>query len=352
MYVSSIVMLILIASLPLRRGVRAVKAVIHRGLSGTDGLRIEEVQEKHPEAGEVKVRIKAAGLNHRDLFVINRRGKTDGPLIPGSDGAGIVEEVGEGVRHVRVGDEVVINPSLNWIHTQEVPEIPEILGNPRDGTFAQSVIVPAINVEPKPQHLTWEEAGVLPLASLTAYRALFTRGQLRKGEHVLIPGIGSGVATYVLAMAKAAGAKVTVTSRDETKRKDALRLGADTAIDSSGNWNEALQGDKVDLIVESIGPATFPQYFPVLRPGGRIVSLGATSGDQIQIPLRPFIFPQFSWLGTSMGSAEEFQQMLQFVIQHQIRPVVDKVFPLSEAVQAFRRMEEGKQFGKIGLIPE
>jgi zinc-binding alcohol dehydrogenase/oxidoreductase len=130
---------------------------------------------------------------------------------------------------------------------------------------SRRAIVPAINVEQKPQYLTWEEAGVLPLASLTAYRALFTRGQLQKGEHVLIPGIGSCVATYVLAMAKAIGATVTVTSRDEQKRREALRLGADTAIDSNSDWSKTIKGSKVDLIVESIGPATFPQYCPPAR---------------------------------------------------------------------------------------
>lgn len=334
------------------RGANIVKAVIHHGSSGLDGLRIEDVQEKHPQPGEVKVRIKASGLNHRDLFILNGRSKTESPVILGSDGAGIVEVVGDGVNHIRIGDEVVINPSLGWIKTHEVPEIPDILGIPKDGTFAQSSIVPAINVEQKPHYLTWEEAGVLPLASLTAYRALFTRGQLQKGEHVLIPGIGSGVATFVLAMAKAIGATVTVTSRDEHKRREALRLGADTAIDSNSDWSKMIKGIKVDLIVESIGPATFPQYFSVLRPGGRIVSFGATSGDRIEVPIRPFIFPQFSLLGTSMGSAEEFKQMLHFVEQHRLRPVMDKTFLLSEAIQAFQRMEEGKQFGKICLIPD
>ncbi|WP_127487795.1 zinc-binding dehydrogenase [Paenibacillus ehimensis] len=329
-----------------------MKALLHYGATGTNGLRLEEVEDKHPGPGEVKVRIKAAGLNHRDLFVLARRTGSEPPFIPGSDGAGLVEAVGSGVDHVRIGDEVIINPTLGWHAASEVPEVPDILGSPTDGTFAQSTIVPAVNVEPKPAYLTWEEAGVLPLAALTAYRALFTRGQVQQGEHVLLPGIGSGVATYALAMAKAAGAEVTVTSRDAGKRRKALELGADAAIDSHGDWDEALEGRKVDLIVESIGPATFPQYFKVLRPGGRIVSLGATSGDTVEIPLRPFLFPQFSFLGTSMGSTEEFKKMLQLVDKHRIRPVVDATFPLAEAVRAFQRMQEGRQFGKIGLIPE
>ncbi|MEK8126562.1 zinc-binding dehydrogenase [Paenibacillus filicis] len=328
-----------------------MKAIIHHGAKGLEGLCFTEVPDKHPGPGEVKVSIRAAGLNHRDLFVIDRRTEADSPLIPGSDGAGIVEETGSGVTAVRVGDEVIINPSLGWLRAHEVPLIPDILGNPLDGTFAESVIVPAVNVEPKPSSLTWEEAGVLPLAALTAYRALFTRGQLQRGEHVLLPGIGSGVATYALAMAKAAGATVTVTSREEAKRQEALRLGADRAIDSTGDWEAALAGSQADLIVESIGPATFPKYFSVLRPGGRIVSLGATSGDRVEIPLRPFIFPQFSFLGTSMGSAEEFKAMLQFIGLHDIRPILDQTFRFAEAAGAFRWMEEGKQFGKIALIP-
>ena len=166
-------------------------------------------------------------------------------MILGSDGAGIVETVGDGVSGIKEGDEVVINPSLNWPHQSPAPpEGFDILGVPTRGTFADSIVIPAGNVEPKPEHLTWEEAGVLPLAALTGYRALFSRGDLKAGEHVLIVGIGSGVSTFMLSMAKAAGARATVTSRSEEKRSRALELGADTAIDSDGDWQEQMNGEK------------------------------------------------------------------------------------------------------------
>lgn len=327
-----------------------MKAVIHYGVSGINGISIQNVKKDKPKPGNVQVRIKAAGLNHRDLFLMKERKEDlDKPVIPGSDGAGIVEAVGDGVQHIQVGDEVIINPTLNWMHASNVPENLEILGIPTDGTFAESAIIPAENVEKKPSFLSWEEAGVLPLAALTAFRALFTRGQVRKGEHVLIPGIGGGVATYALTMAKAIGAKVTVTSRSEEKLKHALEMGADNAIYSNSDWNKSLKGELVDLIIDSIGPAVFPKFLSVLRPGGRIVQFGRTTGDQVEISLSLFFRNQFSFLATSMGSKEEFKDMLHFIEEHRIRPVIDQVYPLDKAVQAFKRMEEGNQFGNICL---
>lgn len=324
-----------------------MKAIIHQGQCGVEGLTIAEVPDKPVPANQVKVRIKAASLNHRDLFIVQARNSSSAPLIIGSDGAGIVAEIGEGVTHVQVGDEVVINPTLGWHLAKDVPEVPEILGGPIDGTLAGCTVVPAVNIEHKPAHLSWEEAAALPLAGLTAYRALFTKGRLQTGDKVLLPGIGSGVATFAMSMAKAVNAHVTVTSRSHEKRQQALLLGADAAMDSGGDWSRI--PSKVDLIVESIGPATFHKYLSVLRPGGTIVSLGATSGDYIELPLRPFIFPQFNLLGTSMGSTEEFVQLLSFITEHKIRPVVDKVFPLVDFQEAFTRLQRGEQFGKIVL---
>lgn len=331
----------------------AVKAVVHHQPEGFDGLKVMDMKESNPGPGEVKVALKTSGLNHRDIWTLFRKRDSTDPVILGSDGAGVVEAVGEGVDRVHVGDKVVINPSLGWpTKTEAPPSGFEILGAPTHGTFAEKILIPSDNVEPKPTHLSWAEAGVLPLAALTAYRALFTRGKVQSGEHVLVPGIGSGVATFVLLMAKAAGARVTVTSRSAAKRERALELGADTAIDSSIEWKQQLNGDQADLIIDSVGPATFDQCLKQLRPGGRLVNFGETSGKTVEIPLRPFFFGQLNFLGTTMGSSEEFREMLQFVNDHQIRPVMDHTYPLSEAVEAFQRMEEGKQFGKIGLENE
>ncbi|KKB74817.1 MULTISPECIES: quinone oxidoreductase family protein [Bacillus] len=327
-----------------------MKAIIHSGTDGLAGLKMTDAAVQSPGYGEVKIKVKAAGLNHRDIFLFRSRKEGDAPFIPGSDGAGIVEETGEGVSGLAAGAEVIINPSITWEFTDSVPQVPDILGGPSDGTFAEYVIVSAKNVLPKPAYLTWEEAGVLPLSALTAYRALFTKGRLKKGEHLFIPGIGSGVATYALLMAKAAGAQVTVTSRSEEKRKEALNHGADRAIDSSSDWNESLKGEKVDFVLDSIGPATFPKYFDILKPNGRIVNFGASSGDSIELPLRSLFFPQFSIIGTSMGSLEEFRGMLRFMERHSLRPIIDKTYPLSDARNAFNRMTKGEQFGKIALV--
>ncbi|MGG1639642.1 zinc-binding dehydrogenase [Paenibacillus sp. NRS-1760] len=326
-----------------------MKAIVHAGMNGLKGLTYEDVIDKQPGFGEVKVRLKAAGLNHRDLFLMADRTNKDASLIIGSDGAGRIEVVGEGVTNLTVGTDVIINPCIGWEITQNVPSVPAIVGGPSDGTFAEFIIIPAQNAVSKPAYLSWEEAGVLPLSALTAYRALFTRGRLQQGEHILIPGIGGGVATYAMLMASAAGARVSVTSRSETKRKAALAHGADHAFDSHSDWKESMKGETVDLILDSIGPATFQQYFDIIKPNGRIVTFGASSGDRMEIAVRSIFYPQISIIGTSMGSSEEFIAMLQFMELHSIRPIIDSVYPLQDTLQAFQRMQQGEQSGNIGI---
>ncbi|KAA0788643.1 MULTISPECIES: zinc-binding dehydrogenase [Bacillus] len=329
-----------------------MKAIVHQYKKGIEGLEYKFSSETNPNAGEVKVKLKAAGLNHRDLFIINNRKEMELPLVIGSDGSGIVIEIGEGVSNNLLNSEVIINPSIGWDNIAEIPELPEVLGGPKDGTFAEYVIVPAENVVAKPSYLTWDEAGVLSLSALTAYRALFTKGRLKCGEHVLIPGIGGGVATFSMLFAKAIGAKVIVTSRVATKRQLAEKYGADISFNSSGNWEESLRGEKVDLIIDSIGPATFLQYFDVLKPNGRIVNFGASSGDKIELPLRALFYNQIDIMGTSMGSREEFNEMIKFIEKYKIKPIIDKVYSLEEAIQALSRMEQGEQFGNIALRME
>ncbi|WP_431028035.1 zinc-binding dehydrogenase [Lysinibacillus sp. LZ02] len=328
-----------------------MKAVVHEKTIGFEGLTYRDIEKVQPKAGEVRVKLKAAGLNHRDLFVLNRHQPTDPPLIIGSDGAGIIDAIGEGVSDVQMGTEVVINPGLGWKEKSDAPpEGFEILGLPFHGTFAEYVVIPAENVVPKPGHLTWEEAGVLSLAALTAYRALFTRGRVQPGMKVLIPGIGSGVATFLLQFAKAAGAIVYVTSRSEEKGKRALEMGADQAIDSNTDWNEALGGEKMDLVIECVGAATFNKSLEQLRPGGTIVTFGASAGDVVPLNLRAFFYGQFSLLGSTMGSAEEFREMLQFIKKHNITPIIDAMYPLEQFEQAFKRLENAQQLGKIGFV--
>ncbi|MFL0363482.1 zinc-binding dehydrogenase [Pseudobacillus sp. 179-B 2D1 NHS] len=327
-----------------------MKAVVHAEVPGIEGVTYRDMEEDQPKAGEVKIRLKTAGLNHRDLFVLTRHKPSDPPLIVGSDGAGVVEKVGEGVTGIQVGDEVIVNPGLGWRKNSEAPPAGfEIVGLPDHGTFAEKIVIPAENAVPKPEYLSWEEAGVLSLAALTAYRVLFTRGKVTPGMKVLIPGIGSGVATFLLQFAKAAGAVVYVTSRSREKAAKALEMGADKVIDSNEDWQQALGDEKMDLVIECVGAATFNKSLEQLRPGGTIVTFGASAGDEVNINLRTFFYGQFNLLGSTMGSAEEFSEMLKFIESYKIKPVVDTVYPLSKFKQAFKRMEEAEQLGKIGF---
>ncbi|MEH7112477.1 zinc-binding dehydrogenase [Neobacillus niacini] len=198
----------------------------------------------------------------------------------------------------------------------------------------------------------WEEAGVLSLAALTAYRALFTRRKLKPGQTVLIPEIGSGVAINLLIMAKAAGARVIGTSRSEIKCAQALERGADLTLLSDSDWKKELQGENVDLIIDSVGPATWERAVSVLRVGGTLVNFGATTGFEIKMDLRNLYFGQINILGSTMGSTEEYKEMLQFIERYQIRPVIDKVYQHADTLEALKRMSEGVQFGKIDLIIE
>jgi zinc-binding alcohol dehydrogenase/oxidoreductase len=343
-------MMVVLNRLPGENGSVEMKAIVHAAKIGFDGLAIREIEEIIPSVGEVRVKLKTAGLNHRDMFVLSRHQPTDPPLIIGSDGAGVIDAVGEGVKGVQIGDEVVINPGLGWKEKSAAPpKVFKILGHPDNGTFAEQVIVPVENVVPKPQYLTWEEAGVFSLAALTAYRALFTRGQLKPDMKVLIPGIGSGVATFLLKFAKAVGASVYVTSRSKEKCKKALEHGADKAIGSNEDWAVALDGEKMDLVIESVGAATFNKSVNQLRPGGTVVVFGASAGDTVQLNLRDFFYGQLNLLGSTMGSAEEYLEMIQFIEKHQIKPVLDQMYPLEQFEQAFEQMKNAHQFGKIGF---
>lgn len=323
-----------------------MKAYMHQG----DQLIVGNIKEREPMQGQVKVKIKVAGLNHRDLHIPERRGENKEQLILGSDGAGIIEAVGKGVTAFSVGDEVVINPGIGWIENSDAP--PEgfsIVGMPDHGTFAEKYVVDAAFVERKPSYLTWEEAGVLVLPALTGYRALFTKGNLRSSDTIFFPGAGSGVATYIIQFAKAIGARVIVSSRSQEKREKARALGADVVIDTNEDWKNALKEETVNLVIESVGQATFNRSLDVLKKGGRMVTFGATTDDQVTIDIRKFFYGQYQLFGSTMGSREELRAMLVFMEEQLIRPAVDRVYDLNDAAKAFAYLRKGKQFGKVGL---
>ena len=333
-----------------------MKAVVLRELGGPENLRLEEVADPRPQGGEVLIRLKAAALNHRDIFI--RRGQYAGiklPIILGSDGAGEVVELGGAVDPSLVGRAVVICPSLDWGEVDRVqgPSF-RILGLPDDGTYAELVKVPVANVFPKPAALSFEEAAAIPLAGLTAYRALVTRAQVRAGETVLIPGIGGGVASFVLQFAKSLGARVLVTSGSDSKLARARELGAEGGVNyKNGNWTKqiaALAGsDGVDVVIDSVGGETFASALELIKPGGRIVTYGATTGPAKQIEVRRIFWKQLNIFGSTMGTPCEFAAMLQLFGNKGLRPAVDQVFPLAEVQAAHRRIDGAGHFGKIVL---
>ena len=305
--------------------------------------------------GQAVVRLKAAALNHRDLWIqLGQYANIKLPVIPGSDGAGVVESVGAPTDQAWVGREVIINPALDWGDDPRAQGSKfRILGLPDNGTFADKIAIPVANLAPKPAHLTWTQAAALPLTGLTAWRALFTRAQLKPGEKVLVTGIGGGAALNALQFASAAGAKVWVTSSSPDKIARAQALGAAGGISyRDANWGPALSaaaGGLFDVIVDSAGGDGFASLVELTRPGGRIVFFGATTGNPKGLDLRKSFFRQINILGTTMGSPADFAGMTAFVAQHKIVPVVDRVFPLAETEAALRHMEAGAQFGKIGL---
>ena len=317
-------------------------------------LEVREIPDLTAAPGQAVVRLRAAALNHRDLWTqLGLYPNIKLPITLGSDGAGTVTAVGSPSDQSWVGREVIINPSLDWGADPRAqgPNF-RILGLPDNGTFAEQVAIPAANLAPKPAHLSWEQAAALPLAGLTAWRALFTRAQLKSGERVLITGVGGGAALFALQFAVAAGAEAWVTSSSPDKIARAKTLGARGGINyRDADWAASLQkqSGRFDVIVDSAGGDGFGSLIDLTAPGGRIVFFGATTGNPKALDMRKSFFRQINLLGTTMGSPADFAGMTKFVDTHRITPVVDRVFPLDQADAALRHMEAAAQFGKIGL---
>jgi len=303
----------------------------------------EEVPDPESEPEEAVVELRAAGLNRRDLLVRSGIYPFPLPLIPGSDGAGIRRDTGE---------EVVVYCGLGWGDREDAPAPGfGVLGGPRDGTYAELVSLPEENLFPKPAALSWEEAAAFPLAALTAYRGLFTRGQLQAGETVLALGAGSGVSTFVVQLAVQAGARVLVTSSSDDKIERAKELGAEGGVNyaTTEDWPAAVtELGPIDLVLDSVG-STWQQSLDAARPGGRVVVFGGTGGTDVSLQVRPFYFKQQSLLGTQLGSPRDFEALLGMLEDASWRPVVDSVTSLAEAETALARMESGEHFGKLVL---
>jgi zinc-binding alcohol dehydrogenase/oxidoreductase len=322
-------------------------AVIMHEFGAAAVLRPGEFPEPHARPGWVTVALRASALNWHDVLVRQGRYRSPLPHIIGADGAGVRTDTGE---------QVVVLPSLHWGGREEAPGSGwEILGDHKPGTYAELVSVPADCLAPKPRGLNWAEAAALPLVGLTTYRALFVRGRLKAGESMLVIGAGGGIATMAIALAVAAGAGITVTSSSPDTIERAVSAGARGGVlHSEPEWPEharAMSHDNAgfDLILDPVG--RWSESVRALRPGGRLVVLGANAADTAQMDIRSFYFGQFDLLGTTMGSSSDFAGLLDMIDRGSVRaPVIDREFPLDRAAEAHEYLERGRTFGKCVLM--
>lgn len=321
-------------------------------LTGPGQIEIKEIPIPELKSGKALVKVKAAALNRRDDWI--REGKY--PRIKygvtlGSDGAGVVEAVFDEAHQPWVGQEVVINPNIGWGEDAEVQSHNySILGMPVDGAFAEYLVVDVDRLQHKPFHLDFLQAATLPLGGLTAYRALFRRGNLKANNNVLISGFGGGVAQFAFLFAQAAGANVYITSGSDEKIEKALKMGAKGAFNYKKQNNfEGLWKTKggFDLIIDSAGGDQLNSYIKILRPNGRIVFYGATNGLPGKVDLYRMFWNHLTLQGTTMGNDSEFSEMLAFVSKHKVRPVVDSIRPFSKIAESFADITKPNKVGKI-----
>jgi NADPH:quinone reductase-like Zn-dependent oxidoreductase len=302
-----------------------------------NGLEVGERPDPEVREGWTTVTVKSAALNHHDLWSLRGVGLTEDrlPMILGCDAAGIDENGNEVIIHAVITDD-------SWRGDETLDPRRSLLSERYQGTLAQRVTVPRRNVVPKPPELSFEHAACLPTAWLTAYRMLFTRGGVTPGMTVLVQGAAGGVATALTVLGSAAGARVWVTSRSESKREEALKLGADQAFESGARLPE-----RVDAVMETVGQATWGHSVRSLKPGGKLVVSGATSGDAPSAELSRVFFLQLSVIGSTMGTRDELDRLARFCLERDIRPAIHATMPLTDARQGFQAMLEGDIVGKV-----
>ncbi len=330
-----------------------MKAVVFKGKDFP--LSASDFPKPKPVKDQVLVRLKNAAINHRDLWATLEQSSVqnkDGVIL-GSDGCGVIEEVGIDADPLLIGMEVVINPSLEWGSNVNVQgDSFKILGNPDHGTFAEYIAISKKYIFEKPEHLSFEESAAVPLSGLTAYRALFTKARLRAKEKVLITGIGGGAALWALQLAVGYQARVSVTSSSEEKLAKAKALGAINVYNYKDvDWVERAQKETggFDVIIDSAGGEDFSKLIELCVPGGRIVNFGRTAGGTSSFDVRKLFWKQLSLFGTTMGTRDEFLSLLEFIESRKLKPVIDQVYRLDQVTEAFQRMHQGNQFGKIVL---
>jgi NADPH:quinone reductase-like Zn-dependent oxidoreductase len=341
-----------------------MKAVAIREHGGPEVVNLEELPDPRPAPGQVVVRVKAAAVNHLDIWV--RKGwqglKLSFPHVLGSDVSGVVEAVGSGAEGVKRGDEVVVNPSLGCGHCERCLAGHEnlcrrfaILGEHVSGGMAERIAVSARNVLPKPPRLSFEEAAAVPHTFMTAWHALVERADVRPGETVLVHAAGSGVGVAAVQIAKLLGARVIATAGSDAKLEKARALGADEVVnyetqDFVKETKRLTERKGVDVVFEHVGKKTWEQSILAVGIGGRITTVGATTGYDPPTDLRHVFFRQISILGSTMGTAADLMEVLRFVGEGKLRPVVDRTLPLAEARAAQGQLADRAQFGKIVLV--
>ena len=305
------------------------------------GLEIGERPEPLSPGGWGTVTIRAASLNHHDLWSLRGVGldRDRLPMILGTDGAGVDQDGNDVVVHSVITDD-------SWRGDETLDPRRSLLSERYQGTFAERAVVPRRNLVPKPPELSFEEASCLPTAWLTAYRMLFTRGGVAPGMTVLVQGAGGGVATALVMLGSAAGLRMWVTGRSERRRAEAIALGADQAFEPGTRLPE-----RVDAVMETVGQATWAHSVRSLKPGGKIVVSGATTGDSPPAELRRMFFLQLSVIGSTMGTRDELERLIRLCVEKGVRPVIDKTLPLEEARQGFEAMLAGQMLGKIVFTP-
>ncbi len=314
-------------------------------------VRAGEWPDPQPSPGEALVHLRCAAINHHDLRTAAEADRWPSPAVIGSDGAGVVEAVGDGVDTDLLGHEVVIYPALRWGDDERVQgDGFEILGYPTQGTQAEAIVVPADSLHPKPARLDWEEAAALPLAGLTAWRGLVTRGALRAGDRVLVTGASGGVATFAVQLVTALGAEAAVTSSTADRVERAVGLGAIGGVVRDPGWPEELihRFGRFDLVFDSSG-ADWDALLGTLEPAGRLVAIGRTVEPHPSVDVGLLFNGQHDIRGSMMGSPTEFAALLAHVDDASWRPVVDRVVPLRDAAAGYQRVAAGSHFGKLVL---
>ena len=318
---------------------------------GLGQVALREVEPRKPESDEALVKIHAAALNHRDQWI--REGKY--PNIQfnttlGSDGSGEVVETGSQQHHSWLGKSVLINPNLGWGNDPQcqAPDY-QVLGMPVDGTLAEYITIPVDRLVEKPAHLSYSDGAAIPLAGLTAYRALFHHGQLKAGQQILITGIGGGVSQMAFLLAKALGAIISITSGSKEKLSSMMNMGAQQAYNYREEWGRQalLEGHQYDLVIDSAGGDQLNKLIKLVKPGGRIVFYGATTGLPPKLDLYRMFWNQITLQGSTMGNDHEFIKMVEMFEQNQLRPILDSERPFEQVIEAMDCMRDARQLGKL-----